>query len=112
MNHQFHFKNFEAPFKLRFQANVVLNRILDVAPYGAIGFGLLEKQDGDCYRCTLDIHSKDGPFMASAVKSTPVQALEEVEAKIRRQLDWWKSHRGGPLPPAMVATRIPARAVS
>jgi hypothetical protein len=98
MNHQFHFKNFKPEFNLRFQANLVLNRILDEAPYGAIGVGLLEKQGEEDYSCALDIYSNHGPFMANAVSSTPEQALVALEEKIKKQIAWWKSHRGGVLP--------------
>jgi hypothetical protein len=95
MSNQFHFKNFEPDFKLRFQANLIVNRILDSAPVGAFGVGLLEKEGESSYRCALDIFSSHGPFMASAVSATPEQALEGLENRINRQIDWWKSHRGG-----------------
>ncbi len=102
MNNQFHFKRFEPDFKLRFQANLVLNRTLDVAPYGAVGIGLLEKLGEGEYSCALDIYSKHGPFMASVVGPTPEKALEYLEEKIKKQISWWKSHRGGPIPPSIV----------
>jgi hypothetical protein len=100
MKNQFHFKNFEPEFKLRFQANLVLNRIMDEAPYGSMAVGLLLKQSDETYRCALDVYSKHGPFMANAVGITPEQALKAMEEKIKNQLGWWKSHRGGPVPPA------------
>ncbi|MFL5815197.1 MAG: hypothetical protein ACJ763_16590 [Bdellovibrionia bacterium] len=103
MNNQFHFKNFEPDFQLRLQANVVLNRTLDIAPYGAVAIGLLEKRDENDYCCALDIYSKQGPFMASAVGADPESALHCLEEKIRRQISWWKSHRrDGPVPPSIV----------
>jgi hypothetical protein len=100
MKNQFHFKNFEPEFKLRFQANLVLSRIMDEAPYGSNAVGLLLKQSDETYRCALDIYSKQGPFMANAVGVTPEQALKATEEKIRNQLSWSKTHRGGPVPPA------------
>ncbi|MBY0471932.1 hypothetical protein K2X30_12260 [bacterium] len=102
MNNQFHFKNFEPDFQLRLQANIVLNRTLDVAPYGATAIGLLEKRGEEDYCCALDIYSKQGPFMASAVGETAEKALQCLEEKIKKQISWWKSNRGGPMPPSMV----------
>jgi hypothetical protein len=102
MNNQFHFKNFEPEFPLRLHANLVMNRILDIAPYGAIGIGLLEKRGENDYCCAFDIYSKQGPFMATAVGPTPEKALECLEEKIKKQISWWKSHRGGPVPPSII----------
>lgn len=103
MNNQFYFKNFEPDFQLRLQSNVVLSRILDTAPYGAVAVGLLEKRDEGDYYCALDVYSKQGPFMASAVRSDPESALSCLEEKIKKQIVWWKSHRGGgPVPPSIV----------
>jgi len=113
MNRQFYFKGMEPSFKLRFQANLVLCRILDDAPYGAAGFGILEQQEGGGFRSSLDIQSPYGPFMASAVHSTPERALEEMESKIKNQLDWWKSHRSrSTVPTGMTSGEHFQRAVS
>jgi ribosome-associated translation inhibitor RaiA len=112
MNHQFHFKNFEPEFKLRFQSNLIFNRILDEAPYGAIGVGLLEKQGEEEYRCALDIYSNHGPLMASAVSSTPEQALEALEEKIKKQIAWWKSHCSETYAPSQLFSGRPTMVAS
>lgn len=111
MNNQFHFKNFEPDFKLRLLANHVLNRTLDIAPYGAIGIGLLEQRNESDYCCSLDIYSNQGPFMASVVAATPQKALEYLEEKIKKQISRWKSGRGSPVPTSLVIGH-PAMAVS
>jgi hypothetical protein len=112
MKNQFYFQDFEPEFKLRLQANLVLNRILDEAPYGATALGLILKQSEGSFRCALDIYSKQGPFMADAVSATPEQALKSLEEKIKNQLGWWKSHRGGPVPSAPAIGRESLFAVS
>lgn len=96
MNNQFNFKNFEPDFKIRLDANLVLERMMDGAPYGATGVGLLEKRGDEEYCCTLDIYSSQGPFMASVVGATPEKSLECLEEKIRKQLSGWKSRRSTP----------------
>jgi len=111
MTHQFHFKNFDPDFKLRFQANLILDRTLDMAPYGAFAVGLVERRDDGNYCCALDIYSQQGPFMASVVGSTPEKALECLEDKMKKQISWWKSHRGNLVPPGIV-TGHPASAAS
>ena len=102
---QFHYKNYEPDFNLRFQAGVTFNRILDIAPYGATGLGVLEKQGENEFRCSLDIYSKQGPFMASIVGPTPEQALADLEEKIKKQIAWWRSHQGGAATPRIFGAR-------
>ena len=106
MNNQFHFKNFEPDFMVRLQANLVLERTLDLVPYGASAVGLLEKRAETDYRCALDIYSSQGPFMASVAGPTPEKALECLEEKIRKQINWWKSNRGGPVPPNRITVSL------
>jgi hypothetical protein len=100
MNSQFHFKNFEPEFQLRFKANLVLNRTLDVAPYGSIGIGLLKKHGENDYCCALDIYSKQGPFIANAVASTPEKALECLEEKMKNQIYSEKAQKENFLQPS------------
>lgn len=102
MHNQFNFKDFEPDFKLRLEANLVLDRTMDLAPYGAIGIGLMEKRGEGDYCCAFDIYSNRGPFMASAVGSSPNEALRCLEEKINKQLSWWKSRCGEAPPPSIV----------
>jgi hypothetical protein len=94
MSNRFYFKNFEPDFQTQIQANLIMTRTLEAAPYGAVAIGLIEKQGQDDYCCALDINSKAGPFVATAIGPTPEKALEYLEGKIQRQIAWWKTNRG------------------
>jgi hypothetical protein len=93
MNNQFHFKNIELNDELKSIANLMLSKILDKAPCDSKAVALLEKED-DGYRCSVDIYSLLGPFMASSVRPTAIGAIYAVEEKLKNQIDFWWSHRG------------------
>ena len=82
---RFHFKGFEPEEALKSKANISLNRILDFAPFGSTAVALLEK-DKNGYHCLLDVYSRHGPFMASAIHSTPMEVIALVEKKMTEQL--------------------------
>jgi hypothetical protein len=90
---RFHFKNFEPDTGLRHRANATLDRILDRAPYGTHAVAMLEREQ-EGYRASIDLYSKRGPFIASSVGLTAMEALAAVEAKLGRQLALWRANRG------------------
>jgi hypothetical protein len=92
MKTQFHFKGFEPNHELKTQANLSLNRTLGLAPYGSTGVGLLEKQENG-FRCSVDIYSRYGPFIASAVEAIPELAIAALSKKLKHQLEVWWSCR-------------------
>jgi hypothetical protein len=92
MRQEFHFKSFEPGTGVRRKAEDVLDRIMDLAPYGSIAVALLERQD-DGYRCSMDVYSKIGPFMASAMAQSAFDALEILEKRMVARIDRWKRHR-------------------
>lgn len=90
---QIHFKNFEADETLSTAANLALNRIVDRSPLGSSAVALIERETQG-YRCYIDIYSRTGPFMASTVRSTALEALNAAEEKVNRQIEWRRSHHG------------------
>lgn len=112
MKNQFYFENFEPEFKLRFQANLVLSRIMDNAPYGSTSVALLVRQSAESYHCALDIYSQQGPLIANAVGATPEQALNGMEEKMKKQCERWKSHRVDSFSPSKLPFAFAALAVS
>lgn len=92
MNRQFHFKGFDPDLKLRSQADRVLNRLMDRAPYGATAVALLERE-AQGFRCLLDIYSPQGPFITSAAGKTALDALNGVEQKMISKMDRWMNAR-------------------
>jgi hypothetical protein len=95
MKSQFHFKNVEADDDLKSTAHLALSKILDRAPCDSTAVALLEKQENG-YRCSLDIYSLQGPFMASTVRPTALGAIYAVEEKLRNQIEFLWSHREKP----------------
>ena len=91
---QFHFKNFEADESIRTRANLSLSRILDRGPCDSRAVALLEAQEQGFFRCSVDIYSRQGPFMASTVRTSVEEAIQAAEDKIKGQLEWWWAHRG------------------
>jgi hypothetical protein len=92
---QIHFKDFEADEQLKSAANAALTRVVDRSPWGSSAVALLEKQE-EGYRCSIDIYSRSGPFMASTVRPTALETLRATEEKIKKQIDWCRSRRGPP----------------
>ena len=87
---QVHFTNFEADESLRILANSVLSKILDRAPSDSTAVALLERQE-EGYRCSLDVFSRQGPYMASVVRATAAEAIRGIEEKLEEQLSRWRT---------------------
>jgi hypothetical protein len=82
---QFHFKNYEADESTQAAANLALSEVLDFDLDGSRAVGVLEKQ-GEEYRCSMEVYSRQGPFMATAMRSNPVEAIQIVEKKLKSQI--------------------------
>lgn len=90
---QFHFKNFDANEEVKSIANVALDRLNELDGGASTAVGLLEKEEHG-YRCSLDIHSRRGPFMASTVRPEAQEAIRAAELKLKKQIEWSRSHWG------------------
>ncbi len=90
---QFHFKNFDADESLRFEANCALCRILDRAPADSTAVAVLEKQDAG-FRCSLDIYSRLGPFIATSFSATAAGAIQAVEENLNHPSFFFEPHPG------------------
>jgi hypothetical protein len=88
----FEFKGFRPDDELRSRADQTLERILDASPYGAAAAAMLEKE-GDGYRCSIDVYSRFGPFIASAKAAKPAEALTQAERALSRKFVAWKARR-------------------
>ena len=96
---RFYFKGFEPNEVLKSKANIAMNRMLDIAPYGSTAVALLEK-DENGYHCLLDVYSRHGPFTASASYSTQLETIALIEKKMTEQLCRWSKLRFGEQHPA------------
>jgi hypothetical protein len=92
MINQFHFKGFEADEGIKLSANRTLGRLMDRAPYDSNAVALLEKDESG-YRCSIDIYSRQGPFMANVHRETVSESLRAIERRLKTQIEWWWSHR-------------------
>ena len=84
---QFHFKNYEADEGTRSVANLALCKVLDFAPDNSRAVAILEKQ-GEEFGCSIEVYSRQGPFRATAVRPSPVEAIQAVEEKMENQIVW------------------------
>ena len=86
MTNQFHFKDFDADEATQVAASSTLEQILDRAPHGAAAIALLEKQK-EGYRCSIELYTRKGPFIASTIRTSALDAIHATEDRIRRQAD-------------------------
>ena len=89
---KFYFKNFEPDFELRRYGEQCLEAIEESAPSDGAVVAILEPVS-EGFRCSVDIYSSYGPFMASVVEETPREAIRHIEQKIHAQLARWKVTR-------------------
>lgn len=89
---QFLFKNIDTDDEIRSTANLALNRILEYAPYDSTAVAVLEKVESG-YRCSLDIYTRQGPFMTNVFRATCVEAIQAIEEKTMAQIKWWWTQR-------------------
>ena len=87
---QIHFKDFEANDNVKSAARAVLSRVVDRSPWGSTAVALIEKQD-EGYRCSIDVSSRSGPFMASTVRPTVLETLRAAGEKVTQQIEWYRS---------------------
>jgi hypothetical protein len=79
------FKNMHPSDEVRSYADAVMQRILETAPYDSHALALLEKVE-EGYRATIDIYSKDGPFIAESLAQNPTQALDELAGELSARI--------------------------
>jgi hypothetical protein len=92
MIQNFNFIGFSPNENLREKSNLVLNRLLELAPYGSVAVALLEK-DARSYGCSIEIYSEQGPFTARCHDDSPEVALENVTRSLSQKLEHWKEVR-------------------
>ncbi len=88
----FHFKDFIPDAVLRHQANRTVDRLLELAPYGAVAVALVEP-DGNQFRCKIEIYSKNGPFIAETTRPTAMQAVSQAGQALTAKLLRWQDLR-------------------
>lgn len=96
MPFQFKFMGFNPDLTVRSAAQRTLDQILNQSPYESHPVALLERSAApsqDHYHCAVEIYTRFGPFMASAEKSTALEALAAVEQALLRKLRTWAESR-------------------
>ena len=54
---------------------------------------LVVEKSKNTIRASGRIVSQTGIFVADCLGHTPIRAIQKLERKMRKQLDWWKLHR-------------------
>lgn len=95
MNHenvQFDFRGFNPDFEMKNFISTVAEKIHLNAPSDAVMKMAMQKGKG-AIKAYCRIVSRAGTFVAEAVSDSPVRAVQQVEHKIRAQLETWKAWR-------------------
>lgn len=88
----FNFVGFEPNDELKESSSKLLERLLDLAPFGSIAVAQLV-QDELSFHCTIEIYSKFGPFIACASGASPQKVLENASESVTKKMRRWKQTR-------------------
>lgn len=91
-NMQFEFMGFDPDYKIRARIESVAEKISGIAPSDAAIKMAVQKGKG-AIRASCRIASKAGVFVAEAASKNPILAVQQIEKKIKHQLDDWKAWR-------------------
>lgn len=91
-NVQFEFMGFDPDHEIRSFISPVVEKLHLNSPSDAAIKLALKKGKG-AIRASCRIASQAGTFVADAVSDNPVKAIQQIEKKIRTQLDTWKAWR-------------------
>jgi hypothetical protein len=89
---QFKFKGFKPDEKVRKFVSIVAERLLFSAPSDSV-MQLVVKQGKHAIQASCRIASQAGTFVADSINDNPIRAVQQIENKIREQLDIWKKSR-------------------
>lgn len=88
----FKFKGFRPDDQIRKFVSTVAERLYFSAPSDST-MKLVVEQGKSAVRASCRIASQAGTFVADAMSDSPARAVQQIEGKIRDQLDGWKRRR-------------------
>jgi ribosome-associated translation inhibitor RaiA len=89
---KFEFKGFRPDEKIENFVSAVTDKLHWSAPSDSSLKFILEKSK-NAVLASCRIVSQTGTFMAEAIHENPIRAIQQIETKIRDQLEKWKRHR-------------------
>jgi ribosome-associated translation inhibitor RaiA len=89
---QFEFMGFKPDEQIKTFVSSVVDQLHFSAPSDA-ALKLVIKKSKDMIRASCRIASQAGTFVADTMSDNPIRAVQQIENKIRRQLDHWKKIR-------------------
>ncbi|HVK62225.1 MAG TPA: hypothetical protein VM432_11770 [Bdellovibrionales bacterium] len=89
---QLEFMHFEPDYETRSFVSSVAEKIHFNAPSDA-AMKLALQKGKDAIQASCRIASQAGTFVAEAVSESPIRAVQQIERKIKDQLDAWKAWR-------------------
>lgn len=89
---QFEFMGFDPDEKIKNFVSRVAETLHYSAPSDSAMKLVVEKSKG-AIRASCRIASQAGTFVADSIGDNPVRAVQQIENKIRKQLDNWKVRR-------------------
>ena len=91
-NIQFEFMGFDPDYEIKSFVSMVAEKLQLKSPSDAALKLVIEKGKG-AIKASCRIASQAGTFVAEAVSDSPVKAVQQIEKKIKEQLDNWKAWR-------------------
>lgn len=89
---QFEFMGFNPDEKMRNFISLVAEKLHVSAPSDA-GLKLVIEKGKGAVRASCRIVSRAGNFVADSISDHPIKAVQQIENKIRHQIDEWKARR-------------------
>lgn len=89
---QFEFMGFNPDDKIK---NFV-SRVAETLHYSApsdSAMKLVVEKSKNAIRASCRIASQTGTFVADSISDNPIRAVQQIERKIRKELDQWKARR-------------------
>ena len=91
-NVEFEFMGFNPDYEIRTFISSVAEKLHLNSPSDAAMKLAIQKGKG-VIKASCRIASHSGTFVAEAVSKNPVRAVQQIERKIKKQLDQWKAWR-------------------
>ena len=88
MESLFDFRNFKASESLYVYANTMLAQLAELVPADSTVLATLAKDLGN-YICRIEIFSQSGKFAANAQNEDPINALNEIDTKVKEIISKW-----------------------
>ena len=91
-NVEYEFMGFDPEYEIKTLIATVADKLYFSAPSDS-AIKLVFKKSQGVIKASCRIASQVGTFVAEATSENPIRAIQQVESKIKHQLDSWKMNR-------------------